>query len=142
MLMTFGAIFTYYANHLLAHVSTMRLCLIGSIPPFLALSCSIVWGRLLDSGYHLPINAIGGAFSTAGLVGLMFTGGNGTYGSGSYTGVLLSTFPIGLGQSCYFVTFGHVAKTWFPHCKGLAIGMGASGAAVGKEQIPPPSLHI
>lgn len=133
MLMTFGAVFTYYANHLLAHESTLKLTLVGSIPPFLALSCSILWGRLLDSGYHLPINAIGGASSTAGLVALMFTGGNGAYRSGSYSGVLLATLPVGLGQSCYFVTFSHVAKTWFPHCKGLAIGVGASGAAIGER---------
>lgn len=108
MLMTFGAVFTYYANHLLAHVSTLKLCLVGSIAPFLALSYSIIWSRLLDPGYHLPI-AIGGAFSTAGLVALIFTGGNGEYGSESYAGVLLSTLPIGFGQSCYFVTFSHVA---------------------------------
>lgn len=141
--MTFGAVSTYYANHLLAHVSTLQLCLVGSIPPFLALSCSIIWSRLLDSGYHVPINAIGGAFSTVGLVALMFTGGDGKYGSGNYAGVLLSTVPIGFGQSCYFVTFSHVAKTWFPHCKGLAIGIGASGAAVGKEfdSVPLSSLE-
>jgi hypothetical protein len=133
MLMTFGSVFTYYAKHLLAHISTLKLCLVGSIPPFLALFCSIIWGRLLDSGYHLPINAIGGALSTAGLVALMFTGGNGTYRAGSYIGTLLSMIPIGLGQSCYFVTFSHVAKTWFPQCKGLAIGIGASGAALGEK---------
>lgn len=132
--MTFGAVFTYYANHLLVHVSTLKLCLVGSVPPFMALFCSILWGRLLDSGYHLPINAIGGVFSTAGLVGLMFSAGNGSYGSGTYTGVLLSAFPIGLGQSCYFVTFSHVAKTWFPRCTGLAIGIGASGAAFGNDE--------
>jgi hypothetical protein len=70
--------------------------------------------------------------STAGLVALMFTGGDGTFGSGNYVGVLLATFPIGLGQSCYFVTFAHVAKTWFPGCRGLAVGVAASGAAVGE----------
>lgn len=132
MLMTFGAVFSYYSNHLLVHISTLKLCLVGSVPPFLALACSVLWGRLLDSGLHVRINAIGGMCSTAGLIALMYTGGDGSYGSGSYPGVLLAAFPIGLGQSCYFVTFGHVAKTWFPHCKGLAIGMAASGAAVGK----------
>lgn len=134
--MTFGAVFSYYAHHLLAHISTMKLCLIGSIPPFLALAFSIFWGRLLDSGYHLAINAIGGLLSTAGLLGLMFTGGDGMYASGSYIGVFLATIPIGLGQSCYFVTYGHVAKTWFPHCRGVAIGIAASGAAVGGSLMP------
>jgi len=133
--MTFGAVFAYYANHLLAHVSTLKLCLIGSLPPFLALFFAILWGRLLDSGLHLPVNAIGGLLSTAGLVALMFTGGDGTFQSGSYRGVLLATFPIGFGQSCYYVTYAHVAKTWFPRCRGLAIGVAASGAAVG-EVIP------
>jgi hypothetical protein len=132
MLMTFGAVFTYYANHLLAHVSTFKLCLIGSLPPFLALFFALLWGRLLDSGLHLPINAIGGLLSTGGLLLLMFTGGNGSFQSGSYSGVLLATFPIGVGQSCYFITFAHVAKSWFPGCKGLAIGVAASGAAVGE----------
>ena len=133
--MTFGAVFAYYANHLLAHVSTLKLCLIGSLPPFLALFFAILWGRLLGSGLHLPVNAIGGLLSTAGLVALMFTGGDGTFQSGSYRGVLLATFPIGFGQSCYYVTYAHVAKTWFPRCRGLAIGVAASGAAVG-EVIP------
>ena len=130
--MTFGSVFSYYANHLLSHVSTMKLCMVGSIPPFLALACSIFWGRLIDSGYHRSINAIGGLFSTAGLMGLMYTGGDGSHGAGYFKGVLIAAFPIGLGQSCYFVTFGHVAKTWFPQCRGLAIGIAASGAAVGE----------
>jgi MFS transporter, MCT family, solute carrier family 16 (monocarboxylic acid transporters), member 10 len=130
--MTYGTVLSYYISHLLPNTSKLLICLIGAVPGFFVLAMSLLWGRLLDAGHHKKINIFGGVCLTAGMIGLAFSGGNGTYGAGKVWAILLAAIPVGIGQSCYFVAAPHTAATWFPKCKGRAIGFTNSGAALGE----------
>ena len=129
--MTHGTILSYYSEHLMPKVSKTLLCLVGAIPGFLLLSLALLWGRLLDAGQHRSINIFASFSLTLGLVGLAFTGGKGKYGDGKYWAILLASIPMGAGQSCFFLTAPHVAKSWYPDHKGFAMGITNSGAAIG-----------
>ena len=134
--MTHGTILSYYSRFLMPEVSKTLLCLVGAIPALLVLGFSLLWGRLLDAGNHRKINIFAGVCITLGMTGLAFTGGKDRYGDGKYWAILTASIPIGLGQSCYFLTAPHVAKSWLPKRKGLAMGITNSGAALG-ELLPP-----
>jgi MCP family monocarboxylic acid transporter-like MFS transporter 10 len=132
MIMTFGTILSFYAKHLMPETSKMLLCLVGGLPAFFVLGMSLLWGRLLDAGHHRMVNGFAMFCLTSGLVGLAFTGGDGEYGDGRYWEVLLASVPIGIGQSAYFLAAPHMAKSWYPKRKGLAMGITNTGAAIGK----------
>lgn len=129
--MTFGTILAYYTTHLMPKTSKVLITLIGAIAPFSVLSMSGLHGRLLDAGHHRKINVVGSILITAGLTGMAFTGGDGTYGQGIWWAILLAAVPVGIGESCFFVSCAHVATTWFPERKGLAVGFTSTGAAIG-----------
>jgi MFS family permease len=131
LIMTFGAILAYYTDFLLPTTPTYLLTLVGTIPPFLVLALALFWGRLLDAGHHRKLNIIAAVCLVSGLVGLIFTGGNGDMGDGKYWAILLTTIPMGIGESIYFLAAPHMAKTWFPNNKGFAMGITNGGAALG-----------
>lgn len=133
MIMTFGTILAYYTSHLMPETSRVGITLIGALAPFFVLALSGFHGRLLDAGHHRKINIIGSVLITAGLTGMAFTGGDGTYGNGIWWAILLAAIPVGVGESCYFVCCAHVAATWFPKRKGLAVGCTNAGAALGES---------
>lgn len=128
--MTYGTMLAFYVRYLIPGTSETWIALAGGIPPFCLLAFAILWGRLLDAGRHTALNIIAGLFLTGGLVALAFTGDD-DYDSGSYWKILLASIPMGIGQSIYFLTAPHVAKTWHPEHKGLAMGITNSGAAIG-----------
>lgn len=128
--MTYGTMLAFYVRYLIPGTSATLVALAGAIPPFCLLAFAILWGCLLDAGHHTALNCVAGLFLTAGLVALAFTGSD-DYGSGSYWKILLASIPMGIGQSIYFLTAPHVAKTWHPQHKGLAMGITNCGAAVG-----------
>lgn len=130
--MTHGTILSYYSRFLMPQVSKTLLCLVGAIPALFVLGLSLLWGRLLDAGHHRKTNIFAGLCITAGLSGLAFTGGEDRYGDGHYWAILLASILIGFGQSCYFLTAPHVAKSWHPNRKGFAMGVTNSGASLGE----------
>ena len=130
--MTYGTILAYYNKFLMPEVSKALLCTMGGIPGFMLLFLALLWGRLLDAGYHRKLNLLAGIMLATGWTGLAFTGGKGRYGDGKPWAILLACFPIGIAQSVYFLTAPHVARSWFAKNPGLAMGITNSGAALGK----------
>lgn len=130
LIMTYGTILAFYVRYLIPNTEELLCTLAGAIPPFCLLALAVPWGRLLDAGHHRELNIAAGVLLTGGVIGLAFTGTD-DYNSGKYWAIVLSSVPMGTGQSIYFLAAPQMAKTWHPNHKGLAMGITNSGAAIG-----------
>jgi MFS family permease len=104
---------------------------------------ALPFGRLLDCGSHRRLNVVAGLLITPSLLGLSFTVHHDKVAtSGRYYAVLLCAIPLGIGQSIYFLSSTHMARTWLPRRTGVALGVVNAGAALGGSLFPPLFTHL
>ncbi|ETN38966.1 uncharacterized protein HMPREF1541_07008 [Cyphellophora europaea CBS 101466] len=111
----------------------------GAVPPFLLYALALPVGGLLDQGHHRRLNICAAVLITSSLSSLAFTNSHHHHreaGGGKYYAVLLCALPLGLGQSIFFLSSSHTARTWLPRRPGLAIGVVNAGAALGGSVFP------
>ena len=82
------------------------------------------------------LGAAGGILTTVGMFLLSASAGPGGYGEGKFWAIWLTQgLLVGLGMSCKFVYSSQVVAGWFVQRRGLAIGITASGASIGKPPL-------
>ena len=80
------------------------------------------------------LGAAGGILTTLGMFLLSVSAGSGGRGEGKFWAIWLTQgLTVGLGMSCNFVYSSQVVAGWFVQRRGLAIGITASGASIGKS---------
>lgn len=101
----YGTFSSYYLQHLLPQVDSLKLGLIGSTESFIVLILSGVTGRLADAGHYRMLTGTGWGLVAIGMFALSGVNGNGLDGEGNY-GLVWTTqgFILGLGMACFFVT--------------------------------------
>lgn len=156
LIMTYGTILSYFTIHLLRSTNSTKLSLIGALPPFVRiltlpipsvsppltppqflLALALPFGSLLDRGHHRRLNICAAFLVTVSLFSLAFTTQRHNREiRGRYYAVLLCAVPLGLGQSIFFLSSSHVARTWLPRRTGVALGVVNAGAALGGSVFP------
>ncbi|KAA8911277.1 major facilitator superfamily domain-containing protein [Sphaerosporella brunnea] len=124
MLNTYGVFQSYYTTTAqLGSVSSVSW--IGSVQAFLLLAVAPVCGRLCDAGYPRAVTRFGTVLIAAGLLACSFAGR-------SYAAVLLLQGVVtGIGLGCLFTPAMTVLPPYFIGLRAFALGVAATGAAVG-----------
>lgn len=109
----YGTFSSYYLQHLLPQIDSLKLGLVGSTESFIVLVLSGVTGRLVDAGYYRILTGTGWGLVAIGMFTLSGVNGNGLDGEGNY-GLVWTTqgLILGLGMACFFVTS---SQSTFPH---------------------------
>ncbi len=117
----YGTFSSYYLQHLLPQIDTLKLGLIGSTESFIVLVLSAVTGRLVDAGHYRILTGTGWGLVSIGMFTLSGVNGNGLDGEGNY-GLVWTTqgLILGLGMACFFVTGSQ--STSLPSLPAFSVG--------------------
>jgi MFS family permease len=126
-----GAFQTYYENTYPSW-SASQISWIGSIQAFFLMGFGIVAGPLYDQGYVRFLVWIG---SFLCVLGLMLTSISSKY----WHFILAQGVMFGLGSGCLFIPSIAVLPAYFDKKQALALGIGASGSALGRSK---PQHHV
>lgn len=124
VLNTFGVYQTYYESGALFQASSSQISWIGSIQAFMLLLVGFFAGPIYDRGY-LRMLLISGTFMV--VFGHMMTSLCHEY----WQVLLAQGFVIGIGAGCLFVPCVAIMPQYFSTRMGLAMGLAASGSALG-----------
>ncbi|PQE32817.1 MFS monocarboxylate transporter protein [Rutstroemia sp. NJR-2017a WRK4] len=123
ILSSFGAFQTYYENTYPSW-SASQISWIGSIQAFFLMGFGVVAGPVYDRG-HLRILVGIGSFLC--VLGMMLTSISSEY----WHFILAQGGMFGLGSGCLFIPSIAVLPAYFDKKQALALGIGASGSALG-----------
>lgn len=122
-----GVFQTYY-ERIFPDQSSSNISWIGSIQVFLLIALGVVTGPLYDHGFLRTLVCTGAFLVVVGMMTVSLCT--------EYWQLLLSQgVLVGLGSGCLFVPSIAVLPTYFDTRQSLALGIGASGSALGM-QIP------
>jgi hypothetical protein len=100
----YGTFASYYKQHLIPNRDLKMYNLIGSIECSIILLLSAPAGRLIDANHHAELVGAGGCLVALGTFLTSICDGNGSYGAGNYTAVLITQGIVtSLGMACFFV---------------------------------------
>lgn len=134
--MSYGAFQEYYkSNSITGQTSSSTIAWIGSLQAFLLMFGAALTGTLYDSGYFRQMLYAG---SFLMVFGLMMTSLAHEY----WQFILAQSICAGSGMG--LVALGALATTgtWFVKRRGLAVGIGSTGASVGGIVLPIALRHL
>ena len=124
ILNAFGVYQTYYESGDLFQSSSSNISWIGCITAFMLLFCGVFVGPVYDRGYLRTLLVVGAFMVVFGHMMLSLCT--------KYWEVLLAQgFVIGIGTGCLFVPCVAIIPQYFSTKLGAAVGLAASGSALG-----------
>ncbi|KAH8883312.1 MFS general substrate transporter [Thozetella sp. PMI_491] len=130
VVVSFGTFESYYlAGGITDEASTSNIAWIGSLQAFLLMFGAALTGTLYDAGYFRQMMWVG---SVLMVFGIMMT----SLATKYYQFILAQAVCTGIGFG--LVALGALATpgTWFVKHRGLAVGLGSTGASVGGIVLP------
>ncbi|KAI8665516.1 MFS domain-containing protein [Fusarium sp. Ph1] len=124
ILNTFGAYQTYYESGELFDASSSDISWVGSIAAFLLLFVGIFVGPVFDRGYLRTLLLVGSFMVVFGHMMLSLC-------DTLWQVLLAQGFVIGIGAGCLFVPCVAIIPQYFSTRMGTALGIAASGSALG-----------
>ncbi|CBF89303.1 hypothetical protein AN0528.2 [Aspergillus nidulans FGSC A4] len=124
ILNTFGAYQTYYESGNLFTASSSNISWVGSIAAFMLLFVGLFVGPIYDKGYLRTLLVVGSFGVVFGHMMLSLCK--------EFWQVLLAQgFVVGIGTGCLFVSCVAIIPQYFSTKMGAAMGIAASGSALG-----------
>ncbi|KNG83909.1 putative MFS monocarboxylate transporter [Aspergillus nomiae NRRL 13137] len=124
ILNTFGAYQTYYESGVLFTASSSDISWVGSIAAFMLLFVGLFVGPIYDRGFLRTLLIVGGFMVVFGHMMLSLCK--------TFWQVLLAQgFVVGIGTGCLFVPCVAIIPQYFSTKMGMAMGIAASGSALG-----------
>ncbi|KAE8368982.1 major facilitator superfamily domain-containing protein [Aspergillus caelatus] len=124
ILNTFGAYQTYYESGKLFTASSSDISWVGSIAAFMLLFVGLFVGPIYDRGFLRTLLIVGGFMVVFGHMMLSLCK--------TFWQVLLAQgFVVGIGTGCLFVPCVAIIPQYFSTKMGMAMGVAASGSALG-----------
>ncbi|EIT73087.1 putative MFS monocarboxylate transporter [Aspergillus flavus] len=124
ILNTFGAYQTYYESGALFTASSSNISWVGSIAAFMLLFVGLFVGPIYDRGFLRTLLIVGGFMVVFGHMMLSLCK--------TFWQVLLAQgFVVGIGTGCLFVPCVAIIPQYFSTKMGMAMGIAASGSALG-----------
>ncbi|KAL4790351.1 major facilitator superfamily domain-containing protein [Aspergillus venezuelensis] len=124
ILNTFGAYQTYYESGELFMASSSNISWVGSIAAFLLLFVGLFVGPVYDKGYLRTLLVVGSFMVVFGHMMLSLC-------KEFWQVVLAQGFVVGIGTGCLFVPCVAIIPQYFSTKMGAAMGLAASGSALG-----------
>lgn len=124
ILNTFGAYQTYYESRELFTASSSQISWVGSVAAFLLLFVGLFIGPIYDRGYVRSLLVFGSFMVVFGHMMLSICN---TF----WQALLAQGFVIGIGTGCLFVPCVAIIPQYFSTKMGAAMGLAASGSALG-----------
>ncbi|KAL4961067.1 major facilitator superfamily domain-containing protein [Aspergillus stella-maris] len=124
ILNTFGAYQTYYESGELFTASSSNISWVGSIAAFLLLFVGLFVGPVYDKGYLRTLLVVGSFMVVFGHMMLSLC-------KEFWQVVLAQGFVVGIGTGCLFVPCVAIIPQYFSTKLGAAMGLAASGSALG-----------
>lgn len=129
ILNTFGAYQTYYESGELFHTSSSNISWIGSIAAFLLLFMGVFAGPVFDRGYLHTLLFFGSFMVVFGHMMISIC-------EEYWQVVLAQGVVVGIGTGCLFVPCVAIIPQYFSTKMGAALGLAASGSALGGVVYP------
>ena len=124
ILNTFGAYQNYYESGKLFTASSSQISWIGSIAAFMLLFVGIFMGPIYDRGYVRTLLVFGSFMVVFGHMMLSIC-------YEFWQALLAQGFVVGIGTGCLFVPCVAIIPQYFTTKMGAAMGLAASGSALG-----------
>ena len=121
---SFGAYQTYYESNLLSHYRPSNISWIGTTQASLLIVVGILSGPFYDKGYFRHMIIIGSFLIVFGLMMLSITD--------QYFSIFLTQgLTVGLGSGLTYIPSLAIVSSYFSTKRAFAIGVAASGSALG-----------